>query len=53
MLRVTSLAPDIVEAIVYGKEPEGIILRQLHDGVPLCWRGQRRSGGFSAKPAGA
>ncbi len=35
MLRLTSLAPDIVEAIVRGKEPDGISLRQLHDGLPL------------------
>lgn len=35
-LRLTSLAPDIVEAIVRGKEPDGISLRQLHAGVPLC-----------------
>jgi hypothetical protein len=41
MLRLTSLAPDIVEAIVRGQEPEGISLRQLHDGVPLCWQEQR------------
>lgn len=41
MLRLTSLAPDIVEAIVRGKEPEGISLRQLRDGVPLSWQEQR------------
>lgn len=40
MLRLTSLAPDIVEAIVRGKEPEGISLRQLRDGVPLSWQEQ-------------
>lgn len=43
MMRLTSLAPDIVEAIVRGKEPDGISLRQLRDGVPLCWQEQRDS----------
>ncbi len=41
-LRLTSLAPDIVEAIVAGKEPEGISLRQLQEGVPLRWLEQRK-----------
>ncbi len=41
MLRLTSLAPDIVEAIIRGEEPEGVSLRQLHAGVPLCWQEQR------------
>ena len=41
MLRLTSLAPDIVEAIVCGDEPGGLSLRQLYDGVPLCWQEQR------------
>ena len=43
MLRLTSLAPDIVEAIIGGKEPDGISLRQLHDGVPLLWQEQRET----------
>lgn len=41
MLRLTSLAPDMVEATVVGREPKGISLRQLHDGVPPCWQEQR------------
>lgn len=41
MLKLTSLAPEIVEAIVRGNEQEGISLRQLHDGVPLSWQEQR------------
>ena len=40
-LRLTSLAPDIVEAILRGDAPEGISLRKLQKGVPLCWQEQR------------
>jgi hypothetical protein len=41
ILRLTSLAPDIVEAILRGEEPEGISLRRLQKGLPVCWREQR------------
>jgi hypothetical protein len=41
MLRLTSLAPDIVEAVERGREPDGISLRQPHDRVPLRWQEQR------------
>jgi hypothetical protein len=41
MLRLTSLAPDIVEAILRGEEPEGISLRRLQKGLPVGWREQR------------
>ena len=42
MLRLTSLAPDIIEAILRGDEAEGISLRKLQKGLPLCWRNQPR-----------
>ncbi len=41
MLRLNSLAPDIVEAILNGRAPEGLSLRQLHRGIPVSWRKQR------------
>jgi len=41
MLRLTSLAPDIVEAILRGEEPEGISLRRLQKALPVGWREQR------------
>ena len=41
VMQLTLLAPDIVEAIVQGKEPAGISFRQLRNGVPLCWQEQR------------
>ncbi|KPK45207.1 MAG: hypothetical protein AMK72_11305 [Planctomycetes bacterium SM23_25] len=41
MLRLTSLAPDIVKAVLRGEEPEGISLRRLQKGLPVGWREQR------------
>ena len=41
MLRLTSLAPDIVEAILRGDEPDGISLSRLHRTLPVCWQEQR------------
>ncbi len=40
MLRLTSLAPDIVEAILHGEEPSGLSLGALRRGVPLAWEEQ-------------
>jgi hypothetical protein len=42
MLRLTSLAPDIVEAVIIGRPPEGLSLRALHKGIPLSWEEQRQ-----------
>ena len=41
-LRLTNLAPDIVEAILRGDEPEGISLEKLRKNLPLCWEEQRK-----------
>jgi len=41
ILRLTSLAPDIVEAILRGDEPQGISLAKLHNYLPMCWGKQR------------
>ena len=38
LLRLTLLAPEMVEAILNGRQPEGVML-------PRCWRGCRRGGG--------
>ena len=45
MLRLTSLVPDIVEAIVRAEEPEGISRRRLQKGLPVCWRQQQERWG--------
>lgn len=42
MLRLTSLAPDIVAAIVEGNEPQGISLEKLRKEMPVRWEEQRR-----------
>jgi hypothetical protein len=41
MLRLTSLAPEIVEALLAGQERKGLSLRQLRRGIPLAWEEQR------------
>lgn len=40
-LRLTSLAPDIIEAILRGDEPEGISLEKLRKNLPVNWQEQR------------
>ena len=42
MLRLTSLAPNIVEAVLGGRPPAGLSLRALHKGIPLYWEEQRQ-----------
>ena len=41
-IRLTSLAPDLVEAILEGQEPDGLSLRSLRRDLPLGWDEQRR-----------
>jgi hypothetical protein len=40
VLRLTLLAPDIVEAILDGRQPEGMTLPGLMKGVEVEWAGQ-------------
>jgi hypothetical protein len=42
MLRLNSLAPDIVEAILDDRASDGLSLTKLHRGIPLVWEEQRR-----------
>jgi hypothetical protein len=37
MLRLTSLAPDIIEAILRGDEPDGLSLEKLRKNLPVRW----------------
>ena len=41
ILRLTLLAPDIVEAILDGRQPAELQLDDLLEGFPLEWEGQR------------
>jgi hypothetical protein len=42
LLQLTLLAPDIVEAIVEGKQPEGMMLPRLMEPFPADWSQQQR-----------
>jgi hypothetical protein len=48
-LRLSYLAPDIIEDIVRGKEPSGLSLAKLHKGIPLLWEEQRKRFAFPEK----
>jgi hypothetical protein len=46
LLRLAFLAPDIVEAIVKGRQPRALTVRRLLEGIPLAWSEQRTQFGF-------
>jgi site-specific DNA recombinase len=46
ILRSAFLAPDIVEAILEGRQPAGMTLDKMLDDLPLDWDKQRRALGF-------
>jgi len=41
LLRLTLLAPDIVDAILDGRQPEGVTLPALMEPFPVEWEAQR------------
>ena len=43
LLRLTLLAPDIVEAILYGRQPTDLGLPRLLGAIPADWSGQRQA----------
>ncbi|MFO1152775.1 MAG: hypothetical protein U1E42_03775 [Rhodospirillales bacterium] len=43
LLRLTLLAPDIVEAILDGRQPKGLQLEDLTQALPSEWEEQRQS----------
>lgn len=47
LLRFTYLAPDIIEAIVEGRQPRSLTVKLLLQGIPLAWSDQRTAFGFS------
>lgn len=47
-LKLTTLAPDIIEAILNGVEPDGLSLSKLVLSFPLDWEEQRAHFGFKA-----
>ena len=46
ILRLTLLAPDIIESILDGTEPDGLSLGKLYQ-LPMAWDEQRRALGGS------
>jgi site-specific DNA recombinase len=47
LLRFAYLAPDIVEAIVEGRQPRTLTVKRLLRGIPLAWSDQRAEFGIS------
>jgi hypothetical protein len=47
LLPLTCLAPDVVEAILDGRQPKGLRLAEMLGNGPLAWNAQRESLGFS------
>jgi hypothetical protein len=47
LLPLTCLAPDIVEAILDGRQPKGLKLAEMLGNGPLVWNAQREAWGFS------
>ncbi len=47
---LTLLAPDITEAILFGKQPKGLKLSQFLRNMPLDWEAQRQTFGFAPQP---
>jgi hypothetical protein len=47
LLPLTCLAPDIVEAILDGRQPRGLRLAEVLGNGPLAWNAQRETWGFS------
>ena len=47
--RLAFLAPDIISAILDGRQPPSLTSRRLmkHAAIPLDWKGQRKELGFS------
>jgi hypothetical protein len=50
ILRLPLLAPDIIEMILDGRQPETITMSSLKEPFPLVWREQRRKFALRAQP---
>jgi hypothetical protein len=51
LLPLTCLAPDIVEAILDGRQPKGLRLAEMLGNGPVAWEEQRGAWGFSRSAA--
>jgi hypothetical protein len=43
VVRLASLAPQLIEAILDDREPEGLSLNTLRQDLPVAWEEQRRA----------
>jgi hypothetical protein len=50
LLPLTCLAPDLVEAILDGRQPKGVRLAEMLGNGPLAWEVQRSVWGFARSP---
>jgi hypothetical protein len=50
IMRLTLIAPDIIEAILDGHEPDGLSLNKFVRQIPTLWSDQRKMYGFPKKP---
>ncbi|MBF0177971.1 MAG: hypothetical protein HQL63_14155 [Magnetococcales bacterium] len=50
ILRLTLLAPDIINAILDGRQPESLTLADLMEPLPMLWSEQRERLGFPSVP---
>lgn len=41
LIRLAYLAPDLVEAIVEGRQPRNLTVKRLLESIPLAWQDQR------------
>jgi hypothetical protein len=48
LLPLTCLAPDIVEAILDGRQPKGLRLVEMLGNGPVVWEEQRARSGFES-----
>jgi len=48
LLRFGYLAPDILEAIVEGRQPRSLTVKRLLQGIPCMWSEQRAAFGFAS-----
>jgi len=49
ILRLTLLAPDIIDAILDGRVPKGVSLATFMEAFPMEWEQQRKQFGFARR----
>jgi site-specific DNA recombinase len=47
LLRFAYITPDVIEAIVEGRQPRSMTVKRLLQGIPCIWADQRTAFGFA------